>query len=157
MQKLEIRQDDITEEKISALVSFLDSWKIPEWWTESKLATLYWRLKARWEKLDKAEEWLNPCYEKKKESYKWRILNEIKQWIEDMRNENWLAWHYQYEIANIKSRVDWRTMQLWFQDTDANDKVKRRRSVLIEEKENPEFFKEMLEKYAPKDLQPKPF
>jgi hypothetical protein len=73
-----------------------------------------------------------------------------------MRNENWIAAHYQYEIANIKSWVDGRTMQIWFQDTDVNDKVKRRHSIVIEEKDNPEFFQEMMQKYAP-SLNSKPF
>lgn len=159
MQKLEIKQDDITEEKISALITFLDSWVVPEWWTESKLATLYWRIRARWDRIEQAEEWLKPCLDKKKEAYKWKIINETKQWIEDMRNENWWWYNpYRYEIANIKNRADWRTMQIWFRDVDTEWKTKRRHSILIEEKHNPEFFEEMLEKYVPKEtLHDKPF
>jgi hypothetical protein len=30
-------------------------------------------------KLDKAEEWLEKDRQKKRETYKWRIINEIKQ------------------------------------------------------------------------------
>ena len=156
MQRLEMRLDDITGEQISDLVRFLDSGELPEWMTKAKMAMLYGRLKARGEKIEKAELRLKPDYDKKKESYKWRIINEIKQWVEEMRNETWWVGHYQYEIVNIKSRVDGRTMQIWFQDTDVNDKIKWRKSILIEEKENPEFFQEMLQKYAP-NLQPKPF
>lgn len=120
------------------------------------MALLYGRLKARWEKLDKAEERLDKDIQKKKESYKWKIINEIKQWIEDMRNETWWVGHYEYEIVNIKNREDWRTMQIWFNDTDINDKTKWRHSILIEEKQNPEFFQEMMRKYAP-NLDSKPF
>jgi hypothetical protein len=47
--------------------------------TESKMAILYGRLKARGEKIDKAEERIEKDRQKKKENYKWRILNEIKQ------------------------------------------------------------------------------
>lgn len=156
MQQLQIKVDDITGEKISALINFLDTGVLPEWMTQSQMAILYGRLKARGEKLEKAEQRLKADYDKKKESYKWRILNEIKQWLQEMRNENWLAGHYQYEIANIKNRADGRTMQIWFRDIDTNDKLKWRKSVLIEEKYNPEFFEEMILKYAP-NLQPKPF
>lgn len=150
--------DDITEEKISDLVTFLDN---PWTWVNSRMALLYGRLKARWNKLDKAEERLDKDRQRKKESYKWKIINEIKQWLEDMRNENWWWYNpYRYEIANIKSRADWKTLLIWFRDTDENWKTKWRHSVLIEEKENPDFFKEMMDKYMPqeeKNLDSKPF
>lgn len=156
MQKLKIKTDDITEDKISALVNFLDN---PWTWVNPKMAILYWRLQARWEKLDKAEERLDKDRQKKKESYKWKIVNEIKQWLEDMRNENWWWYNpYRYEIANIKSRSDWRTLLIWFRDVDSEWKTKRRHSVLIEEKNNPDFFQEMMQKYAPtENLDHKPF
>lgn len=158
MQKLQIKMDDITEEKISALINFLDTGELPEWMSESKMALLYGRIKARWDKIDKAEERLKPDYDRKKESYKWRILNDIKQWLEEYKNENIWSAHYEYEIANIKNWEWGRTMQLGFRDTDINDKLKRRKSILIEEKYNPEFFLEMLDKYAPKEtFNPKPF
>lgn len=150
--------DDITEDKISDLVTFLDN---PWTWVNPRMALLYGRLKNRWNKLDKAEERLDKDRQRKKESYKWKIINEIKQWLEDMRNENWWWYNpYRYEIANIKSRADWKTLLIWFRDTDENWKTKRRHSVLIEEKENPEFFKEMMDKYMPqeeKNLDSKPF
>ena len=150
--------DDITEDKISDLVTFLDN---PWTWVNPRMALLYGRLKARWEKLDKAEERLDKDRQRKRESYKWKIINEIKQWLEDMKNENWWWYNpYRYEIANIKSRVDWKTLLIWFRDTDENWKTKRRHSVLIEEKENPDFFKEMMDKYMPqeeKNLDSKPF
>lgn len=154
--RLQIKQEDITGEKISELVNFLDN---PWTWVNPKMAMLYGRLQARWEKIDKAEERLEKDRQKKKESYKWRIINEIKQWLEDMRNENWWWYNpYKYEIANIKSRADWKTLLIWFRDIDSEWKTKRKHSVLIEEKDNPEFFQEMLEKYMPtENLHDKPF
>lgn len=150
MNKLEIKKETITEEKISALVNFLDTWVVPEWWSESRLAIFYGQLRANWTKLDKAEERLEKDRQKKREAYKWRILNEIKKWNEDMKNENgWWYNPYKYEIVNVKSWEHWRTMQIWFRDIDIDWKTKRRYSVLIEEIYNPDFFKEMLEKYAP--------
>lgn len=123
------------------------------------MAMLYWRLRARGNIINKADERLDKDIQKKKESYKWKIINDIKQWIEDMRNENWWWYNpYKYEIANIKSRADWRTLLLWFRDVDVNWKTKRKHSVLIEEKYNPAFFKETLEKYTPQEnLDSKPF
>ncbi len=150
MNKLEIKKETITEEKISALVNFLDTWIVPEWWSESRLAIFYWQLRARWTKLDKAEERLEKDIQKKRDSYKWRILNEIKKWNEDMRNENgWWYNPYKYEIVNVKTWEHWRTMQIWFRDIDIDWKTKWRHSVLIEEGYNSDFFQEMLEKYAP--------
>jgi len=148
--------DDITEDKISDLVTFLDN---PWTWVNPRMALLYGRLKNRWNKLDKAEERLDKDRQKKKESYKWKIINEIKQWLEDMRNENWWWYNpYKYEIANIKNRADWRTLLIWFRDVDSEWKTKRRHSVLIEEKNNPDFFQEMMQKYAPtENLDHKPF
>lgn len=156
MKKLEIKKETITEDKISALVNFLDTWVIPEWWSESRLAIFYWQIKYHGMKLDKAEEWLEKDRQKKREAYKWRIINEIKQWNEDMRNENWWWYNpYKYEIVNVKNWEWWRTMQIWFRDIDIDWKTKRKHSVLIEEVYNPDFFNEMLEKYAPKEtLQP---
>ena len=152
MEKLEMKVDDITEDKISDLVSFLDTWVLPNWCTESQLAVLYWRLRARWTKLETAEARIEKDRKKKRESYKWKILNQIQSWLEEIRNENWLAWHYEYEVVNIKKREDWRTLELWISDYDSTyDKPKRKKTILIEEVYNPEFFSEMLEKYA-KDL-----
>ena len=149
MDKIEIKREDITEEKISALVNFLDTWSIPEWWTEPRLAMLYWQLRARWNKIEKAEERLEKDRQKKREAYKWRVINEVKQWLEDMRNENWWYNPYKYEIVNLKNWEDGRTIQIWFRDVDINWKTKWLKSVLIEEVYNPDFFKEMLDKYAP--------
>lgn len=150
MNKLEIKKEVITEEKISALVNFLDTWVVPDWWSESRLAIFYGQLRATWTKLDKAEERLKNDVQKKREAYKWRILNEIKKWNEDMRNENgWWYNPYKYEIVNVKSWEHWRTMQIWFRDIDIDWRTKWRHSVLIEEIYNPDFFQEMLEKYAP--------
>lgn len=150
MNKLEIKKEVITEEKISALVNFLDTWVVPEWWSESRLAIFYGQLRANWTKLDKAEERLKNDVQKKREAYKWRILNEIKKWNEDMKNENgWWYNPYKYEIVNVKSWEHWRTMQIWFRDIDIDWRTKWRHSVLIEEIYNPDFFQEMLEKYAP--------
>lgn len=156
MQKLDFKMDDITEDKISDLVTFLDN---PWTWVNPRMALLYGRLKNRWNKLDKAEERLDKDRQKKKESYKWKIVNEIKQWLEDMRNENWWWYNpYKYEIANIKNRADWRTLLIWFRDVDSEWKTKWRHSVLIEEKNNPDFFQEMLDKYVPtENLHDKPF
>ena len=152
MEKIEIKRENITEEKISALVSFLDTWNLPEWWTEPRLAMFYWQLRARGNVIDKAEEWLEKDRQKKREAYKWRIINEIKQWTEDMKNENgWWYNPYKYEIANIKSWEGWRTLLIWFRDVDIEWKTKRRHSVLVEEAYNPEFFQEMLQKYAPQE------
>ena len=47
-------------------------------------------------------------------------------------------------------------MQIWFRDIDVDWKTKWRKSILIEEIYNPEFFKEMMDKYAP-NLDSKPF
>lgn len=155
-----MKLDDITGEQISDLVKFLDSWVLPEWVSEAKLAILYWRLRARWEKIDKAEEWLEKDRQKKRESYKWRIINEIKQWIEDMKNENWWWYNpYRYEIVNIKSRADGKTLLIWFRDVDSEWKTKRKHSVLIEEVYNPDFFQEMMDKYMPHESESewKPF
>lgn len=150
MNKLEIKKEVITEEKISALVNFLDTWIVPDWWSESRLAIFYGQLRATWTRLDKAEERLKNDVQKKREAYKWRILNEIKKWNEDMKNENgWWYNPYKYEIVNVKSWEHWRTMQIWFRDIDIDWRTKWRHSVLIEEVYNPDFFQEMLEKYAP--------
>lgn len=160
MQQLQIKKEDITEEMILNLVNYFDTGVLPEWMTESRIWQLYWRLRARWNKIDKAEEKLQPLYERKAEGYKRKKTNEIQQWIHDIKNENWGVWHYEYEIANIKEREKGRTMQIWFIDTDPQtNKTKWRHSVEIEERHNPTFFEEMLNKYMPHNALPedKPF
>ena len=161
MEKLQIKAEDITEEMILDLVNYFDTWKLPTWMTRSKIRTTYWRLRARWNTIDKAEEIIKQEQDKKQEDYKWRVINEIQQGIQDMKNANWGTWHYVYEIANIKEWEKWRTMQLGFIDTDPQtNKTKWRHSVEIEERRNPSFFQEMLNKYISKEeetYQEKPF
>lgn len=160
MEKLQIK-DDITEEMILDLVNYFDTWALPEWMSESKLWQTYWRLRARGNKIDKAEEMLKPLKEQKKEDYKWKMLWEMRRWIEDIKNNMQWEWSDRYDLANVKERADWRTMQLGIMYTNDDNKLRRKNSVVIEERQNPEFFEEMLKKYKPqerKDLyENKPF
>lgn len=146
MDLAEMMSVDITEEMISDLVSFLDSNPGPE--PNPKMAILYGRLKARWMILENGEKWLDLSRNKKKESYKWKILNEMKKWKEEILNENWGRWHYEYEVVNVKNWEKWRTLQLGFIDQDLQGNTKWKKSVVIEEWHNPEFFKEMIDKYV---------
>ena len=148
MQKLQIK-DDITEEMILGLVNYFDTWVLPEWMKESRLWQLYWRLKARWNKIDKAEEMLKPLINKKQEDYKWKVLWEMRRWLEDIKNNMQWEWSDRYELANVKEWDNWRTMQLGIMYTNNDNKLKRKNSVVIEENQNPEFFEEMLKKYQP--------
>lgn len=160
MEKLQIK-DDITEEMILNLVNYFDTWVLPKWMKESRLWQLYWRVRARGTKIDKAEEMLEPLRKKKQEEYKWKMLGEMRRWIEDIKNNMQWEWSDRYDLANVKERADWRTMQLGIMYTNDDNKLRRKNSVVIEERQNPEFFEEMLKKYKPqerKDLyENKPF
>lgn len=146
----------LTEEKKCMVRKFFKEWVTPkdENWNDVSLWKLfirYWRMRAK-EKIQWAEEMIEIANLKKQDAYKWRILWELKRWIEDMKNNIWWTWWDRYELANIKRWADGRTMLLWLQDYDKQrEKVIWRNWVLIEENQNPKFFKEMLEKYQPKE------
>ena len=141
----------LTEEKKCMVRKFFNEWVTPDGVALGKLFLWYWRMRAT-EKIQGAEEMIEMDLMKKQDAYRWRILGDMKRWLEDIKYENGWYWNYKYELANIKQWADGRTMLLWFQDTDMNWKLKWRKWVLIEENKNPKFFKEMLEKYQPKDF-----
>ena len=57
----------LTEEQILSVVNYFDTWDTGEF-TESQIWFMYWRLKAQWNKIDKAEEYLEKAKKRKAES-----------------------------------------------------------------------------------------
>lgn len=139
----------LTEEKKCMVRKFFNEGIAPNWVSLGKLFIWYWRMRAT-ERIEWAEEMIEMDIQKKQDDYKWKILGEMKRWAEEIKNSpNW-RWDEKYEMANLKSWEWWRTLQLGFQYLDKENNLKWKNSVLIDEKQNPTFFKEMLDKYQPK-------
>ena len=97
-----------------------------------------------WSKLDYFELLIEADKKKKKEDYKRKILNQIKNNKEEYQESN--SDTPQYYLFSIKHWENWRTMQIaipWYWERP------RLFSVLIEENKNPEFFEECLRNYKP--------
>lgn len=137
----------LTEEQILSVVNYFDTWDTGEF-TESQIWFMYWRLKAQWNKIDKAEEYLENIKKRKAESYRWNKEQEINQHMKEYRQETaWDTWRY--ELMRLKEWEDWRTLVLWFMGNYDTEKNKQKWShvIEIEERQNPDYFQEIVKRF----------
>lgn len=137
----------LTEEQILSVVNYFDTWDTGEF-TESQIWFMYWRLKAQWNKIDKAEEYLEKAKKRKAESYRWNKEQEINQHMKEYRQETaWDTWRY--ELMRLKEWEDWRTLVLWFMGNYDTEKNKQKWShvIEIEERQNPDYFQEIVKRF----------
>ena len=137
----------LTEEQILSVVNYFDTWDTGEF-SESQIWFMYWRLKAQWNKIDKAEEYLEKMKKRKAESYRWNKEQEINQHMKEYRQETaWDTWRY--ELMRLKEWEDWRTLVLWFMGNYDTEKNKQKWShvIEIEERQNPDYFQEIVKRF----------
>lgn len=143
----QMKMEPLTEKKISLVRNYFQTWEMGGL-SESEIWFTYWRMRYHWMKIDKAEEYLEKKKEEKAEAYKWKIEQELKQHLREYSLENW--WEiWKYSLVNLKEWEDGRTLEigiLWNYDTE---KQKQRwvHTVEIEERRNPKFFQEIVQRY----------
>lgn len=137
----------ITEEQIYKVVNYFDTWDT--WWeSESRIRLRYWKMKANWSKIDKAEEEIAKAIKRRQESYRWQKEQEINKHLKEYRQEK--QWENGiYELMRLNEWEDWRTMVLWFMENFDTERQKQRWShvVEIEERLNPDYFQEIVKRF----------
>lgn len=145
MKPIEIKP--ITEEQKSIVRNYFETWD--QWWlTTSNIRFCYWRMRAHWERIEKAEEELQKLKKRKQESYRRNKEQEINQNMKDYRIQTW--WDiWKYELMKVNNREDWRTIVMWFlRNYDvAKDRQSRSHVVEIEERQNPNYFQEIIKRF----------
>lgn len=137
----------MTEEQIYKVVNYFDTWDT--WWeSESRIRLRYWKMKANWSKIDKAEEEIEKTIKRKQESYRWQKEQEINKHMKEYRQEK--QWDNGiYELMRLNEWEDWRTMVLWFMENFDTERQKQRWShvIEIEERLNPDYFQEIVKRF----------
>ena len=137
----------MTEEQIYKVVNYFDTWDT--WWeSESRIRLRYWKMKANWSKIDKAEEEIEKTIKRKQESYRWQKEQEINKHMKEYRQEK--QWDNGiYELMRLNEWEDWRTMVLGFMENFDTERQKQRWShvIEIEERLNPDYFQEIVKRF----------
>ena len=145
MKPIEIKP--ISESQKLVVRRYFETWE--KWWfTTSKIRMIYWRMKANWETIEKAEEEILKSEKRKEESYRRNKEQEINQNIKNYRIETW--WNiWKYELMKVNEREDWRTLIIWFLKSYDVERDRQTRSyvVEIEERQNRDYFKEIVKRY----------
>lgn len=142
-----IKLKPLTEEQISLVCNYFDTWD--KWGlTESQIYILYGRMKYQWVRIDKAEEVIEKLEKRKQDSYRWNKEQEINQHIKEYRQQT--QWDNGiYELMRLKEWEDGRTIVMWFMWNYDLEKQKQKRShvVEIEERQNPDYFQEIVKRF----------
>ena len=145
--EMPVKLKPLTEEQISAVCKFFDTWDKGDY-TESQLYFLYWRMRAQWIKFAAPEEKLFKEQKKKADTYRRKKEQEINEHLKQYRIET--AWdNGKYELMKVNSREDGRSIVIWIMksfDTE-NARVKRSHAVEIEERCNPDYFQEVIDRF----------
>lgn len=144
------KMNPITEEQILKVVKYFDTYKNwhgdTSWEMESQIRVWYWRLHWRGElTIDIAEQEKAKTKKKNAETYKWLKEQEINKHLKEYRQQNyWEKWVY--ELMRSYDWMDWKTINIWIMTTVNND-IKRTHAVEIEERQNPEYFQEIIKRF----------
>lgn len=142
-----MRIQPLTEEQKWIVHKFFETWD-KQWATESQIRLWYWRMKAHWTRIDKAEEEISKLLKRKSESYRRFKEQEINQHMKEYKQETW--WDIlRYELIKVNERTLWKSIVIWWiWHYDAEkDKQKRNHVIEIEERRNPEYFQEIIKRF----------
>lgn len=142
-----IKIKPLTEEQILSICKYFDDWD--KWkFTESQIRMLYWRMKAQWTKIDKAEEQIEKINKRKQESYRRNKEQEFNTHLKAYKQET-AGDYWKYELMKLNEREDWRTLVVWIMwnyDIE-RQRQKRVHAVEIEERQNPSYFQEIIKRF----------
>jgi len=142
--------NNITEDQILKVVKYFDTYKNwhgdTSWESESQIRIRYWILHRRdWLTIDIAEQEKTKTKKRNGESYRWKKEQEINQHLKEYRQQNyWTEWTY--DLMRTYNREDGRQINIWIM-VQTNDGIKRTHAVDIEERQNPEYFQEIIKRF----------
>lgn len=105
-------------------------------------------MKAQGTIIDKAEECLAKANQRKQESYRWNKEQEINEHIKKYRQQtNWDSW--KYSLIKVNEWEDGRCLILWIEGNYdlENSRQKWLHVVEVEERQNPEYFQEIVKRF----------
>lgn len=98
------------------------------------------------ERIDIAEQYMELLKKDRQNQYRFIKENEIKEKLKEFEIKN--GWWYNYEVVNLSFYQDWRVLEIWIIDwVKDNGQTKRSKTIDIEERQNPLYFKELLKRY----------
>lgn len=99
-----------------------------------------------WERINIAEQYMKSISNERQTQYRFIKENEIKEKLKDWEIKNW--WWYQFEVVNLSFYQDWRVLEIWILNwTKENGETRRAQTIEIEERRNPDYFKELLKRF----------
>ena len=102
------------------------------------------------EKIDIAEQYCNKIKDERCSQYRFIKENEMKDKLKEYEIKN--GWWYCFDVVNLSFYQDWRVLEIWIQDgVKENGQTKRSKTIDIEERQNPLYFKELLKRYKLED------
>ena len=116
------------------------------WQKESRIYFRYWRMRAEWERILAAEMNLKKVQDEQKEKYKRHMERVINENIKEDK-KRW--WDWNYVIVKVNQWTKWNTVVLGFDDGwDIETKKQKLSKVIeIEERKNPDYYKEIINRY----------
>lgn len=113
----------------------------------SKIWFNYGRMRANWEKIDVAEKYLEENKKRKETNYRFIKENEMKSKLEEYNQKTWTK-NNSFDVMNFWNRELWRTLEIWIMDWNKDNwDIRWKQSIEIEERRNPEYFKELLKRF----------
>lgn len=141
------RIQPLTEEQISWVINYFDTWDKGNL-SESGIFLLYGRMRHQWIKIPKAEEEIEKINKRNQVSYRWLKEQEINKAQREYRQEK--AWeNWKFELMKLNEWEDWRTIVIWFMERfdEQTGKYKRSHAIEIEERLNPDYFQEIVNRF----------
>lgn len=107
-------------------------------------------MRHHWTKIDIAEQYIEQLEKEKQTQYRFIKENEMKEKLRDWEIKNW--WWYQFEVVNLSFYISWRVLEIWILNwTKDNGETRRAKTIEIDERFNPIYFKELLKRYKLED------
>lgn len=104
-------------------------------------------MRAFWEKIDVADKYLEDIRKRKQTNYRFLKENEIKEKLEEYNQKTWTM-NNSFDVMNFWNRKLWRTLEIWIMDWNKeNGDIRWKQSIEIEERRNPDYFKELLKRF----------
>lgn len=140
----------LTEEQKSEVRAYFQNKKLEELKQDKRNQKIwfnYWRMRQRYgERIDIAEQYMELIKKERQNQYRFIKENEIKEKLKEFEIKN--GWWYNYEVVNLSFYQDWRVLEIWIMDwVKDNGQTKRSKTIDIEERQNPLYFKELLKRY----------
>ena len=104
-------------------------------------------MRAIWENIAVADKYLEEKKKRKETNYRFFKENEMKEKLEEYNQKTWTM-NNSFDVMNFWNRKIWRTLEIWIMDWNKDNwDIRWKQSIEIEERRNPDYFKELLKRF----------